>query len=111
MAETSTRDDLTRAVSSIVTGEVEQFRKMAADWWDPKCASGMLHKLNPVRLKYIRDQIDQRGTLDVLRHGIELLGLKEKLLLSQFKPALAINADILARYDSNRLRVVRQVRY
>ncbi len=33
------------------------------------------------------------------------------LQLAQFKPALAINPDILARYAANRLRVVRQVRY
>ena len=58
-----------------------------------------------------RDQLDQRGTLDVLRHGVELLGLKQPLKLAEFKPALAINADILARYAANRLRVVRQVRY
>ncbi|MBK5204573.1 MAG: type I restriction endonuclease subunit R [Polaromonas sp.] len=62
-------------------------------------------------LTRLRDQLDQRGTLDVLRHGIELLGLKTPLKLAQFKPALAINADILARYSANRLRVVRQVRY
>lgn len=59
----------------------------------------------------LRDQIDQRGTLDVLRHGIELLGLRTPLKIAEFKPALAINADILARYAANRLRVVRQVRY
>ena len=46
-----------------------------------------------------------------LRHGIELLGLRQPLTLAQFKPALAINPDILARYAANRLRVVRQVRY
>jgi type I restriction enzyme, R subunit len=62
-------------------------------------------------LTRVRDQIDQRGTLDVLRHGIEMLGLREKLSLAQFKPALAINPDILTRYGANRLRVVRQVRY
>jgi len=59
----------------------------------------------------LRDQLDQRGTLDVLRRGIELLGLRAPLKLAEFKPALAINADILARYGLNRLRVVRQVRY
>lgn len=59
----------------------------------------------------LRDQIDQRGTLDVLRHGIELLGLKQPLKLAEFKPALAINPDIMARYAANRLRVIRQVRY
>ena len=42
-------------------------------------------------LTRLRDQLDQRGTLDVLRHGIELLGLKTPLTLAQFKPALAIN--------------------
>ena len=62
-------------------------------------------------LARLRDQLDQRGTLDVLRHGIELLGLKQPLKLAEFKPALAINPDILIRYAANRLRVVRQVRY
>ncbi|MFM8330905.1 MAG: type I restriction endonuclease subunit R [Candidatus Methylumidiphilus sp.] len=64
-----------------------------------------------VLLGRLRDSIKQRGTLDVLRHGIELLGLRQPVLLAQFKPALAMNADILARYAANRLRVVRQVRY
>ncbi len=62
-------------------------------------------------LNRLRDQLDQRGTLDVLRHGIELLGLKQPLKVAEFKPALAINPDILARYNANRLRVIRQVRY
>ena len=59
----------------------------------------------------LRDQLEQRGTLDVLRNGIELLGLKQPLKLAEFKPALGINEDILARYAANRLRVVRQVHY
>lgn len=62
-------------------------------------------------LARLRDQLDQRGTLEVLRHGIELLGLRKPLKLAEFKPALAINPEILARYAANRLRVVRQVRY
>ncbi len=62
-------------------------------------------------LARLRDQLDQRGTLDVLRHGIELLGLKQSLKLAEFKPALGINPEILIRYAANRLRVVRQVRY
>ena len=68
-------------------------------------------KADDTLLTRLRDQLDQRGTLDVLRHGIELLGLKTPLKLAEFKPALAINQDILARYAANRLRVVRQVRY
>lgn len=68
-------------------------------------------KAEDTLLARLRDQLDQRGTLDVLRHGVELLGLKTPLSLAQFKPALAINPDILARHAANRLRVVRQVRY
>jgi type I restriction enzyme R subunit len=64
-----------------------------------------------VVLNRLRDQLDKRGTLDVLRNGIELLGLPMTLSLAQFKPALAMNGEILARYAANRLRVVRQVRY
>jgi type I restriction enzyme, R subunit len=59
----------------------------------------------------VRDQINQRGTLDVLRHGVDLLGLKQPLKVAQFKPAFGINQEITERYNANRLRVVRQVRY
>jgi 2-polyprenyl-6-hydroxyphenyl methylase/3-demethylubiquinone-9 3-methyltransferase len=47
------------AATTIVRGEAERFGKLAGDWWDPKGRSAMLHKLNPVRLKYVRDQVDQ----------------------------------------------------
>jgi 2-polyprenyl-6-hydroxyphenyl methylase/3-demethylubiquinone-9 3-methyltransferase len=50
--------------TSIVPEEAERFGKLAADWWDPDGASAMLHKLNPVRLKYIRDRIDQHWQCD-----------------------------------------------
>jgi len=61
-------------------------------------------------LDRLRKQLDDRGTLDVLRHGVELLGLRQPLSLAQFKPALAMNPDLQARYAANRLRVVRQVK-
>ncbi|MGF6610453.1 type I restriction enzyme R subunit [Paraburkholderia sp. WSM4175] len=59
----------------------------------------------------VRKGMNERGTLDMLRRGVEMLGLKEPLSLVQFKPALAINPAILQRYAANRLRVVRQVRH
>ena len=64
-----------------------------------------------VLLARLREQMNSRGTLDVLRHGMEMIGLRQKLPLAQFKPALAMNPEILTRYAANRLRVVRQVRY
>ena len=62
-------------------------------------------------LDRVRKQLDDRGTLDVLRHGVELVGLRQPLKLAQFKPALAMNPDLQARYTANSLRVIRQVRY
>jgi 2-polyprenyl-6-hydroxyphenyl methylase/3-demethylubiquinone-9 3-methyltransferase len=59
MVETSTSDGLPGTATSIVPEEAQRFGELASDWWDPKGRSAMLHKLNPVRLKYVRDQVDQ----------------------------------------------------
>ncbi|MBA4263008.1 MAG: type I restriction endonuclease subunit R, partial [Comamonadaceae bacterium] len=63
-----------------------------------------------VLLDRLRKALDERGTLEVLRVGLELLGLKAPLKLAQFKPALAMNPELQARFEANRLRVVRQCR-
>lgn len=52
------------ARTSIVPEEAERFGKLAAEWWDPNGSSAMLHKLNPVRLKYVRDQVDRHWQCD-----------------------------------------------
>ena len=67
--------------------------------------------LPQVLAERLRKNLNERGTLEVLRRGVEMLGLKEPLELAQFKPALAINPAIQAKYAANRLRVVRQVRH
>src|SRR5215510_12493533 len=41
---------------SIDQAEIERFSRLAADWWDPRGPMAPLHKFNPVRLAYIRDQ-------------------------------------------------------
>jgi len=38
--------------------EAEHFGRLAADWWNPKGSSAMLHRLNPPRLRYIREAVD-----------------------------------------------------
>lgn len=67
--------------------------------------------LPQVLAERVRKSLNERGTLDVLRRGVEMLGLKEPLSLAQFKPALAINPATQARYAANRLRAVRQVKH
>ncbi|BCA59661.1 bifunctional 2-polyprenyl-6-hydroxyphenol methylase/3-demethylubiquinol 3-O-methyltransferase UbiG [Sphingomonas sp. HMP6] len=44
--------------TTIDAGEAAHFGAMAAEWWDPKGSSAMLHRLNPVRLRYLRERID-----------------------------------------------------
>jgi 2-polyprenyl-6-hydroxyphenyl methylase/3-demethylubiquinone-9 3-methyltransferase len=51
-------------LSSIDPKEAEHFGRMAADWWDPEGSSAMLHRMNPVRLGYIRDRADQHWGFD-----------------------------------------------
>lgn len=65
------------AETSIVPDEAAHFGALAADWWDPDGASSMLHKLNPVRLAYIRDMIDQHWQAD--EHGFRPLEGKPAL--------------------------------
>jgi 2-polyprenyl-6-hydroxyphenyl methylase/3-demethylubiquinone-9 3-methyltransferase len=42
--------------SSIDPAEVERFSRIAAEWWDPKGKFAPLHKFNPARLAFIREQ-------------------------------------------------------
>ena len=50
--------DNATAPATIRTDEAAHFGKLAAEWWDPKGSSKMLHRLNPVRLGFVRDAID-----------------------------------------------------
>ena len=65
------------AKTSIVDAEARHFGQMAADWWDPNGKSAMLHKLNPVRLAYVRDMIDMHWQSD--EHGFKPLAGKTAL--------------------------------
>ena len=42
------------SATTIDPREATHFGAMAADWWDPRGSSAMLHRLNPVRLAYLR---------------------------------------------------------
>jgi len=64
-----------------------------------------------VLLERLRSTLDQHGTLHVLHHGIEILGLRRPLSLVQFRPAMGLNAELQERYAANRLRVIRQLHY
>jgi len=53
------------ATATIRPDEAAHFGALAADWWDPKGSSAMLHRLNPVRLGFIRESIDRHWGGDI----------------------------------------------
>ena len=44
-------------MSSVNKKEIEKFSKMASEWWDPNGKFKPLHKFNPIRIKYIKENI------------------------------------------------------
>lgn len=41
--------------STVDAAEIAKFSKLSAEWWDPKGKMAPLHRINPLRLGYIRD--------------------------------------------------------
>jgi 2-polyprenyl-6-hydroxyphenyl methylase / 3-demethylubiquinone-9 3-methyltransferase len=52
------------ARTTVDEAEVERFSRMAAEWWNPNGKFKPLHKFNPVRLTYIREQVLERFDRD-----------------------------------------------
>jgi len=44
-------------MSTVNKKEIEKFSKMAVEWWDPNGKFKPLHKFNPIRIKYIKENI------------------------------------------------------
>jgi 2-polyprenyl-6-hydroxyphenyl methylase/3-demethylubiquinone-9 3-methyltransferase len=66
---------MTGAAPSIDPREVERFARMAAKWWDSRGPMAPLHKLNPVRVAYIRDRAAEQFGRDAKHLGC-LKGLR-----------------------------------
>jgi type I restriction enzyme R subunit len=60
-------------------------------------------------LRRLAAEIDERGTVDVLRHGAKDLGIE--IQLAYFKPAHGLTPELVVRYEANRLVLVRQLVY
>ncbi len=51
-------------MNTINKKEIEKFSKIAAEWWDPNGKFKPLHKFNPIRIKYIKDNIIKKFNLN-----------------------------------------------
>jgi 2-polyprenyl-6-hydroxyphenyl methylase / 3-demethylubiquinone-9 3-methyltransferase len=55
------------AASTLDPAEIAKFSALAAEWWNPKGPFGALHRLNPVRLQYVRDMARAHFSTPALR--------------------------------------------
>ena len=65
-------------MSSVNKKEIEKFSNMADEWWDPHGKFKPLHKFNPIRIKYIKENIiDQFKMKDKAKplSGINILDI------------------------------------
>jgi 2-polyprenyl-6-hydroxyphenyl methylase/3-demethylubiquinone-9 3-methyltransferase len=62
------------AHTTVDPAEIERFSRIAGEWWDPAGKFAPLHRLNPLRIGYIRDRAAQHWQRDALS-GVPLQGL------------------------------------
>lgn len=84
------------------------FKDAWPERWD-KFAKANPNNPESVLVQKLVRELEQSGTLDVLRHGFKLPAVKVELC--SFKPDHGMNPDTLKRYGCNRLRVVPEVSY
>ena len=46
--------------ASVDQAEIDRFSRLAADWWNPRGSMKALHRINPLRLRYVRGRIAAR---------------------------------------------------
>ncbi len=62
-------------MNSINKKEIEKFSKMAAEWWDPSGKFKPLHKFNPIRIKYIKENIISNFKLKIKKKPLEKINI------------------------------------
>lgn len=95
--------------TALYTGDALGYFKDAwPERWD-KFAKANPNNPDDVLVQKLVRELEQSGTLDVLRHGFKLPAVKVELC--SFQPDHGMNPDTLKRYHCNRLRVVPEVSY
>jgi len=62
-------------MNSVNKKEIEKFSKMATEWWDPSGKFKPLHKFNPIRIKYIKENIINSFKLKVKKKPLDKINI------------------------------------
>ena len=61
--------------STINKQEIEKFSKIAAEWWNPEGKYKPLHKFNPIRIRYIKDNIINHFNIKTKNNPLKSLNI------------------------------------
>ena len=62
-------------MNSVNKKEIEKSSKMASEWWDPSGKFKPLHKFNPIRIKYIKDNIISNFKLKIKKKPLNKINI------------------------------------
>ena len=62
-------------MNSVNKKEIEKFSKMAVEWWNPSGKFKPLHKFNPIRIKYIKENIISNFKLKVKKKPLDKINI------------------------------------
>ena len=62
-------------MNSVNKKEIEKFSKIAAEWWDPSGKFKPLHKFNPIRIKYIKENIISNFKLKAKKKPLDKINI------------------------------------
>lgn len=57
-------DDSPKATNTISDEEIAHFSRLSAHWWDPTGEFGLLHRMNPARIEFLRGELLRVHELD-----------------------------------------------
>src|SRR6056300_649586 len=96
-------------MSSVNKKEIEKFSQMAAEWWDPSGKFKPLHKFNPIRIKYIKENIINSFKLKAKERPLDKINILDigcgGGLLSEPMTRLGANVTGIDASSKNKLKI------
>lgn len=56
--------------SSVHASEIEHFSRLSSQWWDEHGEFGLLHAMNPARIQFIRQKLDEVWGYELAQHQV-----------------------------------------